>query len=108
MNIQDQLAAFDGWLTSKIEEAHASRKDLAFRDLAPVAGAASTAWEYSLLTPGQSAPVGEGWSVYRLQGVWPEFLKANAAPEQPEPGERKTVFAGLAEAVFGQEPSPVR
>ena len=107
MNVQDQLAAFDGWLTSKIEEAHASRKDLAFRDLAPVPGAASTAWEYSLLIPGHAAPAGEGWSVYRLQGVWPEFLKANASPEA-EPGERKTVFAGLAEALFGQEPSPAR
>jgi hypothetical protein len=77
MTIQEHLAAFDGWLTNKIEEAYAASKDLAFRDLAGE-GPVASAWEYSLLEPGQVSPVGEGWSVYRLQGVWPEF-KADVA-----------------------------
>ncbi len=74
MTIHEHLAAFDGWLTSRIEDAYAAHKDLAFRDLAPVREDERATWEYALLNPGQRAPAGEGWSVYRLQGVWPEFL----------------------------------
>jgi hypothetical protein len=73
MTIHEQLAAFDGWLTAKIEEAYTACKDLAFRDLEGD-GPIANAWEYSLLEPGQAGPSGDGWSVYRLQGVWPEFL----------------------------------
>lgn len=76
MNIHQRLAAFDGWLTHRIEDAHAARKDLAFRDRGPDCAAVGDAWEFSLLQPGQGAPAGEGWSVYRLHGVWPEHLAA--------------------------------
>ena len=85
MTIQEHLAAFDGWLTRKIEEAHQAGKDLAFRDTASDIELCADAWEYSLLEPGHVSPAGEGWSVYRLQGIWPEFL---------------------AEAMFGQEQAP--
>jgi hypothetical protein len=74
MTIQEHLAAFDGWLTDKIEEAHEAGKDLAFRDRASRLELCAGTWEYSLLEPGHVSPAGEGWSVYRLQGVWPEFL----------------------------------
>jgi hypothetical protein len=74
MTIQEHLAAFDGWLTHKIEQAHDAGKDLAFRDAGPQAELTADAWEYSLLEPGHVTPEGEGWSVYRLQGIWPEFL----------------------------------
>lgn len=97
MNVQEQLAAFDGWLTGRIEEAHAARKDLAFRDLEPGAGRNVASWEYSLLDPGQVAPTGDGWSVYRLQGVWPEFLNAAGA------GERRNAFTDMAQAVFTKD-----
>jgi hypothetical protein len=103
MNIQEHLAAFDGWLTSRIEDAYAARKDLAFRDLPPADGAgAATAWECSLLNPGQRAPEGEGWSVYRLQGVWPEF-PVGAEPPPAALGERGAVVTDLAEALFGEK-----
>jgi hypothetical protein len=105
MNIQEHLAAFDGWLTSRIEDAYAARKDLAFRDLVPDEDAGREAWEYSLLTPGQRAPEGEGWSVYRLQGVWPEFL-AGAEPPPAALGERGAVVIDLAEALFGERSGP--
>ncbi len=77
MDIQAHLAAFDGWLTRRIEAAYAAHKDLAFRDLAPEQEAGDGSWEYNLLNPGQRAPEGEGWSVYRLHGIWPEFLEAS-------------------------------
>jgi len=73
MSIQEQLATFDRWLTHKIEEAHRTGKDLAFRDAVTDASSAK-GWEYSLLEPGHAGPEGCGWSVYRLQGIWPEFL----------------------------------
>jgi hypothetical protein len=84
MTIQERLAAFDGWLTHRIEEAYAASKDLAFRELA-ADGAVAEPWEYSLLDPGQVSPAGEGWSVYRLQGIWPEFLADSAFVEQFAP-----------------------
>ena len=104
MNIQEQLSTFDGWLTCRIEEAHAARKDLAFRDLAPAAGVVASAWEYDLLEPGQRSPAGEGWSVYRLQGVWPEFTDAErGASRSSEPERRKSALSALAGIVLGQE-----
>jgi hypothetical protein len=105
MDIQEHLAAFDGWLTHRIEDAYAARKDLAFRDLASDAGADAEPWEYSLLDPGQRAPEGGGWSVYRLQGVWPEFLPG-AEPPPAALGERGAVVVNLSEALFGQKPDP--
>jgi hypothetical protein len=75
MDIQEHLTAFDGWLTRRIEEAYDASKDLAFRDLTPERPC-EDGWEYRLLDPGCRTPEGEGWSVYRLQGVWPEFLAA--------------------------------
>src|SRR5215469_223810 len=72
MNIQEHLSTFDRWLTSRIEEAQTGRKDLAFRDLAIDIPSDKAPWEYSLLEPGGRSPQGEGWSVYRLHGVWPE------------------------------------
>ncbi len=107
MNIQEQLSTFDSWLTGRIEEAHEARKDLAFRDLAPAVGVVATTWEYNLLEPGQRSPSGDGWSVYRLQGVWPEF--AGSEPQEPSPRraagpeKRKSVFSALAAVVLGQD-----
>lgn len=105
MNIQEHLSAFDGWLTSRLEEAHARRKDLAFRDLddEPV-GASATLWEYSLLEPGARSPHGEGWSIYRLNGVWPESPAepdVQAAP--PAASERRSLLDVVVGAVLGRD-----
>ena len=105
MDIQEHLAAFDGWLTHRIEDAYAAHKDLAFRDLEPEQSACAEPWEYSLLEPGQRAPEGGGWSVYRLQGVWPEFAPG-AAPPPAVLGDRGAVVVDLSEALFGQRPDP--
>jgi hypothetical protein len=104
MNIQDHLSAFDRWLTSRIEEAQSGRKDLAFRDLALDLPSEKAPWEYSLLEPGARAPRGEGWSVYRLHGVWPK----SAAETAPEPRsfdapERRTFFGVITDTLFGKE-----
>jgi hypothetical protein len=104
MDIQEHLAAFDGWLAHRIEDAYAARKDLAFRDLAPDAGAEGKPWEYSLLDPGQRAPEGGGWSVYRLQGVWPVLPAAEPPPAAL--GERSAVVVNLTKALFGQKHDP--
>jgi hypothetical protein len=97
MDIQEHLSAFDRWLTDRIEEAHARRKDLAFRDLAVDGPSSHTPWEYSLLEPGARAPHGEGWSVYRLHGVAPEAADVDAlgAPGSAVMG-RKTLLSSLA------------
>lgn len=100
MNIQEHLAVFDGWLTGRIEEASTAGKDLAFRDLAPEIRLGINAWEYSLLEPGQRSPLGEGWSVYRLQGVWPEFARIDAELRAPE---RRTLLGVIADAIFGPD-----
>lgn len=97
MSVQEQLAKFDGWLTGRIEEAYAAEKDLAFRDIEARAHDDVT-WEYRLLNPGQVAPSGDGWSVYRLQGVWPEFLSG-----AEEAAERQNAFTDMAQAVFVQD-----
>jgi hypothetical protein len=107
MNIQEHLSAFDGWLTSRLEEAHARRKDLAFRDLADdePSGGSATLWEYSLLEPGARTPQGEGWSIYRLNGVWPELsIEANGAAETPAVAERRSFLDVIAKAVLGRGP----
>jgi hypothetical protein len=108
MSIQEHLTAFDGWLSHRIAEAHDAHQDLAFRDVAE-AGQMARAWEYALLEPGQARPSGEGWSVYRLQGVWPDFPAQDAEPAAAvethapdQAGRRPTLLAALAKAVFGQ------
>ena len=103
MNIQDHLEAFDGWLTSCLEEAYAGRKDLAFRDVVADVRLGENAWEYSLLEPGAATPHGDGWSVYRLQGVWPEFAVAEPAPRTPVPPERKSLLGKITEALLGPD-----
>jgi hypothetical protein len=103
IDIHARLAAFDGWLTGRIEEAHASRKDLAFRDLPPD-DSPRIPWEYSLLEPGARSPIGEGWSVYRFSGVMPPPL----AEEAPETGSsrsaRRSVIDVIASAVRRRPP----
>jgi hypothetical protein len=104
MTIQDHLDAFDRWLTSRIVEAHAAHRDLAFRDLGADLRLGDAAWEYSLLTPGGSRPVGDGWSVYRLQGVWPESAQLDDATENRETvAERphRTFLGLIADVVLG-------
>ena len=103
MNIQEHLQAFDRWLTSRIEEAQSGRKDLAFRDLAIDLPSGGAPWEYSLLEPGGRSPQGEGWSVYRLHGVWPEPV---VAPRQARPfdaPERRSFLGIITDAVFNRE-----
>lgn len=103
MNIQEHLSAFDRWLTSRIEEAQSGRKDLAFRDLAIDLPSAGAPWEYSLLEPGGRSPPGEGWSVYRLHGIWPEpAADASSAPRAPG-AERRPLLALVAGALLGRE-----
>jgi hypothetical protein len=103
MNIQAHLDAFDGWLTSRIDEAHAARKDLAFRDLGPEITLCANAWEYSLLEPGARSPAGEGWSVYRLQGVWPEFPQTMGDGQAPASTAKKSILDRVADALFGPD-----
>ncbi len=104
MNIQEHLSAFDRWLTSRIEEAQSGRKDLAFRDLAIDLPAGKAPWEYSLLEPGSRSPLGEGWSVYRLHGVWPQTSADELSESRSfdAPG-RRTVFGVITEALFGKD-----
>jgi hypothetical protein len=100
MDIQEHLTAFDGWLTRRIEEAYDARKDLAFRDLTPE-HPSEDGWEYRLIEPGARTPQREGWSVYRLQGVWPEFLAGG--PGALSEAERPAVFGDISSAVFDQD-----
>src|SRR4051812_9071012 len=108
MNIQEHLDAFEGWLTSRIDEALAARKDLAFRDLAPEIRLGSNAWEYSLLEPGDRSPAGEGWSVYRPHGVWPQFVPTGDAPHADPSPARKSLMGLVADALFGPDTSDRR
>lgn len=103
MNIQEHLEAFDAWLTGRLEEAYAGRKDLAFRDTSGEVRVGENAWEYSLLDPGDVSPRGEGWSVYRLQGVWPKFAPSLDEPGQPAQPERKSLFSKIAQALLGPD-----
>ena len=102
MNIQEHLQAFDRWLTSRIEEAQSGRKDLAFRDLALDLPSGSP-WEYSLLEPGGHSPQGEGWSIYRLHGVWPEIGEALSEPRSYEGPQRRSFLGAITGALFGRE-----
>lgn len=96
MNVQERLEAFDSWLTGRIDEAFADRRDLAFRDRVAEFPLGDEAWEYCLLEPGSNSPHGEGWSVYRLQGVWPKSPTPPVAPAQPE---RKSLLGALVDAL---------
>lgn len=100
MNIQEHLQAFDRWLTSRIEEAQSARKDLAFRDVSIDVPSNGAPWEYSLLEPGGRSPQGEGWSVYRLHGLWPEPA---AEPQAFEASGRRSFVAAITQAVFRRE-----
>jgi hypothetical protein len=104
MNIQEHLQAFDRWLTSRIEEAQTDRKDLAFRDLAIDTPSNGAPWEYSLLEPGGRKPLGEGWSVYRLHGVWPEAgAEALSEPRSFEGPGRRSFLGVIADTLFRRE-----
>lgn len=102
--IHERLAAFDGWLTSRLEEAYAAGKDLAFRDQVEM-GPGPSRWEYSLLEPGGRSPQGEGWSVYRLNGVWPErAVEAGGSSDGPSQFEPRSLLDKIAAAVLGRPP----
>jgi hypothetical protein len=103
MTIQEHLEAFDAWLTGRLEEAYAGRKDLAFRDVAAEVRMGENSWEYSLLDPGETSPHGEGWSVYRLQGVWPKFVESEQTPAARAQPERKSLFGVIAGALLGPD-----
>ena len=105
MNIQEHLSAFDSWLTTRLDEAHVTRRDLAFRDLAADERSGDTPWEYCLLEPGGRRPHGEGWSVYRLNGVWPEIVDAPAPDSAAaSAGGRRSLIGKITEAVLGKGP----
>jgi hypothetical protein len=104
MNIQEHLSAFDRWLTSRIEEAQSGRKDLAFRDLAIDLPPEKAPWEYSLLEPGARSPKGEGWSVYRLHGVWPESpAEGVSEPRSFDAPGRRTFLGMITHTLFGKD-----
>ena len=103
MNIQEHLSAFDRWLTSRIEEAQSGRKDLAFRDLALDLPSETAPWEYSLLEPGGRSPQGEGWSVYRLHGVWPEAKAERRESRSAAAPGRRSFLGAITDAMFGKE-----
>jgi hypothetical protein len=103
INIQQHLSTFDRWLTTRIEEAQTGRKDLAFRDLALDLPSDKAPWEYSLLEPGGRSPQGEGWSVYRLHGVWPEAKAEQREARSSGSPERRSFLTTIADAVFGKD-----
>jgi hypothetical protein len=105
MNIQEHLSAFDRWLTGRIEEAQSGRKDLAFRDLAIDIPSDKAPWEYSLLEPGGRSPQGDGWSVYRLHGVWPERSPEQCQARSCEGPGRRSFIGVIADALFGKDAS---
>jgi hypothetical protein len=65
----DLIESFDAWLSERLDEAHAASRDLAFFDTAirPVADGRYVGWSHVLLEPGCHPPLGETWTVYRLQ-----------------------------------------
>ncbi|HEX5377414.1 MAG TPA: hypothetical protein VFW47_02515 [Phenylobacterium sp.] len=65
----DLIECFDAWLTERLDEAHAAGKDLAFFDtrLERKADGRHVGWSHVLLDPGCHPPLGETWTVYRLQ-----------------------------------------
>jgi hypothetical protein len=108
MNIQEHLMVFDGWLTGRLEEAYAERKDLAFRDTAAEIRLGDSAWEYTLLAPGGRSPRGDGWSVYRLQGVWPDFKEAGSASAASVAPEKKSLLGRIAGTLLGANSPKLR
>ncbi len=65
----DLIESFDAWLSERLDEAHAARKDLAFfdTDIKQLESGRYVGWSHVLLEPGCHPPLGETWTVYRLQ-----------------------------------------
>lgn len=65
----DLIESFDAWLSERLAEAHDAGKDLAFFDteLKPTPEGRFIGWSHVLLEPGFHPPLGESWTVYRLQ-----------------------------------------
>lgn len=103
MTIQERLSLFDRWLTGRIEEARASRKDLAFRDLSPEDQLDGLPWEYSLMEPGARSPQGDGWSIYRFSGLRPQSPAGAEADSGPGPA-RRSLLDAIADAVLRRGP----
>ena len=70
----DLIEAFDAWLTERLDEAHAAHKDLAFFDteMKRLPNGRHVGWSHVLLEPGCHPPLGETWTVYRLQPQPPQ------------------------------------
>ena len=70
----DLIESFDAWLSDRLDEAHAAGKDLAFfdTDIRPTGPGRYVGWSHVLLEPGCHPPLGETWTVYRLQTQPPE------------------------------------
>ena len=103
IDIHERLSAFDGWLTGRVAEAHATGKDLAFRDLLPEEAPGETPWKYSLMEPGARSPEGDNWSVYRLNGLWPEESPQSESPVlHPAAAPRRSLLDAIADAMFGR------
>lgn len=102
MDIHERLSTFDSWLTGRIGEAHGARKDLAFRDLPSEESPRSPPWEYSLLEPGARSPIGEGWSVYRLNGVAPEPVPEHPSDAWASGPSSRSLLDRIAHALLGR------
>jgi hypothetical protein len=65
----DLIESFDAWLSERLDEAHAAAKDLAFFDteITRLDSGRYVGWSHVLLEPGCHPPLGETWTVYRLQ-----------------------------------------
>jgi hypothetical protein len=62
------IECFDAWLSERLAEARGAGKDLAFFDseLRRTPDGRLTGWTHLLLDPGSNPPLGESWTVYRL------------------------------------------
>ncbi len=65
----DLIESFDAWLSDRLQEAYAANKDLAFFDtqMTRLDDGRLVGWSHVLLEPGSHPPLGETWTVYRLQ-----------------------------------------
>lgn len=65
----DLIESFDAWLSDRLREAYAADKDLAFFDtqMSQLDDGRLVGWSHVLLEPGDHPPLGETWTVYRLQ-----------------------------------------